>query len=322
MRIFVAGATGAIGRRLVMFLLAAGHQVVGLTHSPNKTAVIGNLGALAVVGDGLDKASVRQAVAAAKPDVIVHEMTDLKGASDLRHFDKAFELTNRLRTEGLDYLLAAAREFGVKRVVAQSFCGWNYARIGEPIKSEADPLDPEPPRELKRTLDAIQYLEDIVTQSREPEGVVLRYGAFYGPGTGVFDGGFVEQLLKRRVPIIGEGDGWWSFVQVDDAARATVAAIAKGSPGNIYNIVDDEPAPVKVWLPALAQMLGAKPPRHLPVWLARIVAGEHLVTMMNEARAGSNAKARRDLGWTPDPPSWRQGFAKVLQKSGLLKQAA
>jgi nucleoside-diphosphate-sugar epimerase len=225
--------------------------------------------------------------------------------------DRSFALTNRLRTEGLQNLLAAARQVGTPRIVAQSFCGWPYARAGGPVKSEEDPLDPEPPRELRRTLEAIRYLEHTVMASSEIDGVVLRYGAFYGPGTGLFDGPLIDQLRRRRVPLIGNANGWWSFVHVDDAAAATAVAVERGAAG-IYNIVDDEPAPVREWLRALAGMLGARPPRHIPRWLARIAAGAHIVAMMTEARAGSNAKAKRDLSWQPAHPSWRQGFAEVL----------
>ena len=266
------------------------------------------------MADGLDAEAIRAAVIAAKPDVVIHEMTDLKGGADLRHFDRTFAVSNRLRTEGTDNLLAAARAAGVKRFIAQSFCGWPYARAGGPIKSEPDALDSEPPRQLRGTLDAIKYLEDVVTHSSEPEGVVLRYGAFYGAYTGVFDTPVVAELERRRAPVIGSGDGWWSFIHIDDAARATALAVERGRAGDIYNIVDDEPAPVREWLPALAAMLGAKPPLHVPAWLGRMLAGDHVVVMMTQIRAGSNAKAKRDLDWQPEPASWRQGFAEVVQQ--------
>jgi len=321
MRILVAGATGAVGRRLLPRLVSAGHSVVGLTRTREKAGVIRSFGAEPAVANALDAESVHAAVAAARPDVIVHEMTELTGAADLRRFDRSFASTNRLRTAGTDLLLAAARDNGVRRMVVQSYCGWPYARIGGPIKSETDPLDPEPPREMRRSLDAIKYLEGAVAGSAAPEGVVLRYGAFYASGTGMFDAALVEQIRHRRVPLIGSGDGWWSFVHVEDAAAATVSAVERGAPG-IYNIVDDEPAPVRVWLPALAAMLGAKPPLHLPEWLARIVAGDHLVAMMTQARAGANAKAKRDLGWRPAHPSWRQGFAEIAAQQGNHRQAA
>jgi nucleoside-diphosphate-sugar epimerase len=313
MKIFVAGATGAVGRRLIPMLVSAGHAVVGLTRTPEKAKMIRELGAKAVVADGLDEPAVCQAVQSNKPDVVVHEMTDLKAASDLRRFDRAFASSNRLRTEGTEILMTAARAAGVKRFIAQSFCGWPYARIDGPVKSEADPLDPHPPRELRRTLDAIRYLEQRVTNASEQEGIVLRYGAFYGPDTGVFDGPMIEQIRARRMPLIGDGDGWWSFLHVDDAAAATAAAIERGEAGSIYNIVDDEPAPAREWLPALAKMLGAKPPLHLPAWIARMLAGEHIVMMMTQGRAGSNAKAKRELGWQPGHASWRDGFAEIAR---------
>jgi nucleoside-diphosphate-sugar epimerase len=317
MRIFVAGATGAVGRRLVPILIAAGHSVTGLTHHAAKADAVRALGAEPAVADGLDAAAIHAAVAAARPDAIVHEMTDLKDASDLRAFDKAFATSNRLRTEGTDHLLAAARDSGVKRFVAQSYCGWPYARTGAPVKSEADPLDPDPPAQFRRTLEAIRHLENVVTGSASPEGVVLRYGAFYGPDTGMFDGPFVAQIKGRRAPVIGDGSGWWSFVHIDDAAKATALAITDGKAGEIYNIVDDEPAPVSTWMPAFAEMAGARKPFRIPAWLGRIFAGEHLVTMMTQARAGSNAKAKRELAWQPAHASWRQGFADILaQRAG------
>jgi nucleoside-diphosphate-sugar epimerase len=316
MRIFVAGATGAVGRRLVRRLVRAGHTVVGLTRTPAKASFVRELGAEPVVADALDESSIDGAVRAARPDVIVHELTDLKGASDLRKFDRVFANSNRLRTSGTDHLLAAARACGVKRMVAQSFCGWPYARSGGHVKSEEDPLDPNPPQKLRSTLDAIRYLEHVVTASAAPEGVALRYGAFYGPDTGMFDAALIEQIRKRRVPLIGSGEAWWSFLHIDDAAEATALAVERGN--GVYNIVDDEPAPVREWLPTLADMLGAKPPFHLPAWIARIAAGEHLVVMMTESRAGSNAKAKRELAWRPRYASWRQGFAETIQREARL----
>jgi nucleoside-diphosphate-sugar epimerase len=322
MRIFVAGATGAIGRPLVAALVAAGYSVVGLTRTAAKAESIRQMGAEPVVADGLDAVAIRAAIDSTRPEVIIHQMTDLAGATDLRHFDRSFAISNRLRTEGTDHLLAAARANGVKRFVAQSFCGWAFARSGSPVKTEADELDPDPPGELRRTLDAIRYLEGTVAGSPNPEGIVLRYGAFYGPDTGVLDRAMVEQIRRRRVPLIGDGGGWWSFVHVDDAAAATVRAVERGKPGNIYNIVDDEPAEVREWLPALAQMLGAKPPFHLPAWIGRLVAGEHMVAMMTQVRAGSNAKAKQDLDWQPVHPSWREGFATIARHVLAQKSAA
>ncbi len=321
MRIFVAGATGAIGRRLVPLLVSAGHSVVGLTRTPAKAAIIHGMGAEAAVADGLDARAIQATVAAARPDVIVHEMTDLKGA-DLRNFDRAFAASNRLRTEGTDHLMAAAKAAGVKRLVAQSFCGWPYARIGSPVKSEADPLDSDPPKELRRTLAAIRHLESTVTRSFEVEGIVLRYGTFYGEDTGLLDRPFVEQVRRRRAPLIGDGNGWWSFVHIDDAAQATAIAIERGKAGNIYNIVDDDPARVREWLPALARMLGAKPPFNIPTWIPRFLGAEHLVTMMTQGRAGSNAKAKLELEWHPAHPSWRRGFAEVVARQQAQARAA
>ncbi len=314
MRVFVAGATGAVGSRLIQLLVSAGHSVVGTTRTPDKAEAIRRAGADVAVLDALDGAAVREAVISAKPDVIVHEMTALSGASDLRRFDSVFALTNRLRTEGLDHLLVAAKQAGTPRVIAQSFGGWPFARTGGPVKTEKDPLDQEPPKQLRRTLDAIRYLENRTTNAFEGEGLVLRYGAFYGPGTGMLDRSMIDQLRRRRVPLIGEANGWWSFLHIDDAAAATAIAVEHGAAG-IYNIVDDEPAPVREWLPALAALLGAKPPLRVPKWLARLIAGEHIVTMMTETRAGSNAKAKRDLSWRPAHASWRQGFAEVLAQA-------
>jgi 2-alkyl-3-oxoalkanoate reductase len=273
------------------------------------------MGAEPAIADGLDAPAIRDTVIAAKPDIIIDQMTDLADVTDLTHFDRAFAATNKLRTEGTDFLLAAAREAGVKRFIAQSFCGWTYGRGGDQIKTEADELDPNPPEELHRTLQAILHLEDAVTGSASPEGIVLRYGSFYGPDTGMLSRPMIDQLRRRRVPLIGGGGGQWSFIHVDDAATATVAAVERGEPGNIYNIVDDEPAEVSELLPTLATLVGARPPIRVPTWLGRLFAGEHLVSMMTEVRGGSNAKARRELGWRPAHPSWRQGFAEVASRT-------
>ena len=311
MRIFVAGATGAIGLQLVPQLIAAGHSVVGTTRTAAKAELIKRMGAEPVIADGLDAPAIRAAVIAAEPDTIIDQMTDLADVTDIRHFDRAFTATNRLRTQGTDFLLAAAREAGAGRFIAQSFCGWTYGRGGEEIKTETDALDPDPPAELRRTLQAIQHLEDAVTGSADPEGIVLRYGSFYGPDTGMLSRAMIDQLRGRRVPLIGGGGGRWSFIHVEDAAAATVAAVERGKPGNIYNIVDDEPAEVSEWLPALATLVGARSPIRVPAWLGRLFAGEHLVSMMTEVRGGSNAKAKQELGWQPAHPSWRQGFAEI-----------
>jgi nucleoside-diphosphate-sugar epimerase len=311
MRVFVAGATGAVGARLLPLLVSAGHSVVGLTRTPVKAESIRRAGAEPVVADALDETALRDAIMAARPEVIVHELTSLSGSNDLRHFDRTFAVSNRLRTEALASMLRVAILAGTRRLVVQSFCGWPYARIGDHLKTEEEPLDPQPPRQLKSTLDAIRYIESTVPNAGEVEGLVLRYGAFYGPKTGIFDGQIVQQLRKRRMPLIGDANGWWNFLHIDDAAEATAIAVNRGSRG-IYNIVDDAPAPVFEWLPTLAKMAGAEPPLRVPKWLARIIAGEHLVTMMTECRAGLNTKAKHDLSWQPRYPSWRQGFAKVL----------
>lgn len=322
MRIFVAGATGAVGQYLVPALVAAGHSVVGTTRSAAKADLVRRLGAEPAIADGLDAGSMGAAVSAANPDVVVHQMTDLAAATDLRHFDRAFARTNELRTRGTDILLAAAREAGARRFIAQSFCGWTFSRTGGTVKTETDELDPHPPRELRRTLEAIRYLERSVTASTSPEGIVLRYGFFYGPGTGTLSPSMIDQLRHRRVPVIGGGAGTWSFIHTEDAAAATLAAIERGRAGNVYNIVDDHPAQVKDWLPALAELIGAKPPLHIPAWLGRLLAGEHMVAMMTEVRGASNAKARRELGWQPAKPSWRQGFAELARASAAQRSAA
>jgi nucleoside-diphosphate-sugar epimerase len=310
MRILVAGATGAVGRPLVPVLVRSGHAVTGVTHTPGKAELLRQLGAEPLVLDALDEEAVHRAVETVRPDVIVHELTGLKGTADLRHFDRTFAGSNRLRTMGTDYLLAAARAAGVRRFIAQSFCGWPFARTGGYVKPEEAPLDPDPPREMRRTLDAIRHVEEAVAASSTPRGVALRYGNFYGPGTGLGDPAFVDQVRRRRVPLIGGGTGWWSFVHVADAAEATALAVERGE--GIYNIVDDDPAPVHEWLPALAAMLGARPPLRVPAWAARFLAGEHIVVMMTESRAGSNARAKRELGWQPRHPSWREGLAEAV----------
>jgi nucleoside-diphosphate-sugar epimerase len=240
--------------------------------------------------------------------VIVHQLTAIS-TPDPRHFDRDFALTNRLRTEATDHMLSAGRAVGIERFVAQSYCAWPYARVGGPVKSEGDPLDPTPAREMRESLAAIRHLEAAVLGADWTEGIVLRYGAFYGPGTSLAPGGEqFEMVRKRRYPVVGGGGGVWSFVHIADAADATVEAVEHGGRG-VYNIADDEPAPVAEWLPALAQMLGAKKPRHVPRFLGRMFAGEAGAVMMTEIRGASNAKAKRELGWRPQHPSWRQGFA-------------
>jgi len=309
MRMFVAGATGAIGRELVPRLVAAGHEVTGMTRSQSKQAMLSELGATPVMADALDPEQVAEAVARAMPDVIVHELTAI-GALDLRHFDRDFALTNRLRTDGTDYLLSAGQAVGVRRFVAQSTCGYGaYARTGGAVKTEEDPLDAFPVREMRETLAAIRHLEDAVLSARWTEGIVLRYGAFYGPGTSLSpDGEQFEMVRKRKFPLVGDGGGVWSFIHIADAAEATVAAIERGSRG-IYNVVDDDPARVAEWLPALAHTLGAKKPMRVPRFIGRLFAGQAGAVMMTEIRGASNAKVKVELAWRPTHPSWRKGFA-------------
>jgi len=312
MRVFVAGASGTIGRRLLPMLVEAGHEVVGATRSRAKASELAELGVRQVVVDGLDEQGVLATVRKAKPEVIVHQLTALQGVTNLRRFDDAFASTNRLRTEGLDYLLQAARAVEARRLIAQSYTGWPNIREGGPVKTEDDPLDPMPLPSMAKTLAAIRHLEETLSGAEDIEGVALRYGGFYGYGTSLGEGGeHMRLFMKRRFPIIGDGAGIWSFTHIDDAASATVAALEHGEPG-VYNVVDDEPAPVSEWLPHLAQTLLAKPPRRLPVWLGRLVAGEAVVLMMTEIRGSSNAKAKRELGWQPLYPSWRAGFRDGL----------
>jgi nucleoside-diphosphate-sugar epimerase len=308
MKVFVAGATGAMGRQLVPRLLQAGHRVVGMTRSESKRAQLWDLGAQPVVADALDPDQVAKAVAEAQPDVIVHELTAI-GVVDPRRFDRSFALTNRLRTEGTDHLLSAGKAVGVRKFVAQSYAAWPYARTGGPVKSEDDPLDPTPPRQMRESMTAIRHLEEAVLGADWTEGIVLRYGAFYGPGTSMSAGSEqLEMIRKRRFPVVGDGGGLWSFVHIADAAEATVAAIEHGRRGT-YNVVDDEPAPVAEWLPALADAIGAPRPFRVPRLVGRLFAGEAGAVMMTEIRGASNAKAKRELGWQPGHPSWREGFA-------------
>jgi nucleoside-diphosphate-sugar epimerase len=308
MRVFVAGATGAIGKQLVPRLVAAGHEVHGMTRSESKQAMLHELGAVPVVADALDPGEVAAAVGKARPEVIVHQLTAI-GSLDPRHFDRDFALTNRLRTEGTDHLLSAGQAMGVRRFVAQSYGSWWYVRTGGPVKSEEDPLDPAPAREMRETRAAVRHLEQAVLGARWTEGIVLRYGSFYGPGTSMAPGGEQFEIVrKRKFPVIGDGGGVWSFIHIADAAEATVAAIERAHRG-VYNVVDDDPAPVAEWLPALAQELGVKKPMRVPRFIGRLFAGEVGVVMMTDARGASNAKAKRELQWRPAHPSWRKGFA-------------
>jgi nucleoside-diphosphate-sugar epimerase len=307
MRIFVAGASGAIGTRLVPQLIERGHEVVGTHRSPGSAERLRALGAKPVALDLLDARAVRQAVLEAEPDAIVHQATALANVRFSRNFDRVFAETNRLRTEGTDALLAAAREADVHRFVAQSFASYRYAREGGPVKTEDDPLAPTPFPSMRESHAAMRHLDEAVTAAG---GVALRYGGFYGAS----NDGLVEPVRKRRFPIVGDGGGITSFIHLDDAAEATVLALDREATG-IYNIVDDEPAPVREWLPVLAAVLGAKPPRRVPRWLARLVAGDAAVMIGTEARGASNAKAKRELGWELRYPSWREGFAAAYAEN-------
>jgi len=311
MRIFLAGATGVIGKRLVPMLISGGHHVIAATRTPDKVAGLRTVGAEPVVVDALDRDAVMKAISSARPDVIVHQMTALARMGNLKNLDKEFALTNRLRTEGTEHLLAAAQAVGARKFVAQSYTGWPNIREGGRIKTEDDPLDPSPPQAMRRTLAAIGQLESMVAHASELLGIVLRYGSFYGPGTAIaLDGVAVEMVRQRKFPIVGGGGGVWSFIHIDDAASATRLAI--DGPAGIFNIVDDEPAEVAVWLPELARAVGGKPPYHLPAWLGRIMIGESGVSMMTQVRGSSNAKAKQVLGWRLRFPTWREGFRRGL----------
>lgn len=309
MRVFVAGGTGVLGRRLVPQLVARGHQVTATTTSAARLGLLAQLGADGVVMDGLDARSVRAAVAGARPDVVVHQMTAISvahaGRPDLKHPDRWFAVTNRLRTEGTDHLLAAAEACGVSHVVAQGYASWNGIREGGWVKTEEDPLDMLPGTPVQAGMEALRRVEDVVLAAG---GAVLRYGAFYGPGA-IDDQ--VTLLRKRQYPLVGRAGGHSSWIHLDDAASATVLAVEQKARG-VFNIVDDDPAPANEWLPYLAQCAGAKRPMRVPVWLARLLAGDQAVIMMTEGRGFSNAKARRELGWEPRYPSWRQGFRAEL----------
>jgi 2-alkyl-3-oxoalkanoate reductase len=306
MNVFVAGATGALGRSLVPQLVARGHEVVGMTRTESKRDLVRSLGARPVVADALDADAVAEAVASAEPDVIVHQLTALSGRMsmrDARHPDRSAGaiMTNRLRTEGTDHLLAAGRAVGARRFVAQSFGAFRSLDAGSPAPPQA-------------ALAAIEYLERAVTAIDWGEGLALRYGGFYGPGTGISlapDAVMSAPIRKRRFPIVGDGGGVWSLIHIDDAAAATAIAAERG-PSGVYDVVDDEPAPVREWLPVLASALDAKPPRRVPRWLGRLAAGETATVMMTLVRGASNEKAKRELGWKPSYASWRQGFARGL----------
>ena len=303
MRVFVTGATGAVGQHLVPALVAAGHQVTATTTSPGKVALLREMGAEPAVLDGLDREAVIAAVRAAAPEVFIHQMTALAAMRTPRNLDKDFAVTNELRTRGTDNLLAAAAAAGTRRIIAQSFTGWPNERSGGPVKTEADPLDPRPVPSSVRTLAAIRYVEETVPRDA-PEGIVLRYGSFYGPGASEV---MLDVVRKRQLPVVGGGTGVWSFTHIADAATAAVAAVTQGAPG-VYNIVDSEPATVAEWLPYLAGVVGAKAPLRVPAWAGRLLAGEFIVAWMTTARGSSNAKAVKELGWEPRFASWREGF--------------
>jgi nucleoside-diphosphate-sugar epimerase len=319
MKIFVAGASGALGAQLVPQLVAAGHQVVGMTRTASNQDRLRALGAQPVVADALDPEAVASVVGAAEPEVIVHQLTALSGKMsirDARHPERSSmaKMTNRLRTEGTDHLLAAGRAVGARRFVAQSFGAFRYARTGGPVQTEADPLDPNPPGAMRPVVEALLYLEEAVTTIDWGEGLALRYGGFYGPGTGISlapDAEMAGLIRRRRFPIIGDGGGIWSHVHIEDAAAATAIAVERGKPG-IYYIVDDEPVPVREWLPLVASALDARRPMRIPRWLGRLAAGEMATLMMTEVRGASNAKAKRELGWQLRYPSWRLGVTKGL----------
>ena len=316
MRVFVAGATGVVGQQLVPSLIAAGHEVTGTTRSPAKAAALQAAGATPVIVDGLDRRAVLDAVKTAQPEVIVHQMTALASMRSFRHFDKEFAGTNELRTRGTDYLLEAARQAGTRRFVAQSFTGWPNARTGSLVKAEDDPLDPDPVPSTRTSMAAIRHVEETVP-SAVPEGLVLRYGPFYGHGASDV---MLDVVRKRQMPVVGGGTGIWSFAEVSDVAAATAAAVTQGAPG-LYNIVDDDPAPVREWLPYLAECLGVKPPRRAPAWLGKLLAGDLVVSLMTQTRGSSNAKAKRELGWAPRYASWREGFPVWVKMAGEARAA-
>ncbi|MBM7790733.1 NAD-dependent epimerase/dehydratase family protein [Tenggerimyces flavus] len=312
MRIFLAGATGVVGRYLAPALIERGHEVVGTTRSSAKVESLRASGVEPVVVDGLDADGVLRAVSKSKPDVVVHQLTGLGTGADFKHFDRSFAETNKLRTRGTDNLLAAARASGAGRFVAQSFTSWPFPRTGGPAKTEADPLDPSPIAASRESYAAIVHVEEVVAGASDLAGVALRYGGFYGPGTSLGrDGEITEMVRSRKLPLVGSGEGVWSFIHIADVASATVCAI-EGSATGIFHIVDDEPAPVRVWLPYLASALGAKPPLKVPAFVAKLLIGEMGVAMMTQIRGASNAKAKRELGWQLTYPSWREGFRTGL----------
>jgi nucleoside-diphosphate-sugar epimerase len=315
MRVFVTGGTGAIGKSLVPHLLKNGHEVIALTRTSQKAKGLEALGAKTAIADPLDKEALTAVVKKVEPEVIIHQLTALAHAGNFKKFNEEFALTNRFRTEVSDTLLAAGRLVGARRFIAQSFCGWPFEPVGGPIKTEDDPLDPNPPSSFTEILTAIRYLEGVVNNAKGIEALALRYGMLYGPGTAFAkEGAIVELIRKRQLPIVGDGEGVWSFIHVEDVAMATVAAVSRG-PAGIYNVVDDEPAAVATWLPFLADVLGARSPRKIPAWLGRFAIGKGGVSMMTKIRGGSNDKAKREFGWQPAYPSWRHGFVEGLGQS-------
>jgi 2-alkyl-3-oxoalkanoate reductase len=311
MRVFIAGGTGAVGRHLIPALVADGHQVTASTRSPGKSAELAAGGAAAVVMDGLDRDAVLAAVREAAPEVIVNQMTSLGATKDFRRFDEEFAVTNELRTRGTDYLLEAARLTGTRRFIAQSFTGFTNAYAGALVKSEDDPPNPDPPASARQAMAAIRHVDETVPDGA-PEGIVLRYGLFYGHGA---SNGTLNAVQAGKFPVIGGGTGIWSFCEITDAASATRAAVTRGAPG-LYNIVDDEPAPAAEWVPFLARCLGAPDPQEIPASLGREVAGEYITAQMTVGRGSSNAKAKRELGWAPRYASWREGFPEWATSAG------
>jgi nucleoside-diphosphate-sugar epimerase len=306
-----------MGRALIPLLVRAGHDVVGMVRRPLSVEVVHSLGAEPRAVDALDAAAVLSCFREAKPQVVIHQLTAIPPALDMRHFDRDFALTNLLRTEGTRHLLAAAVDVGATHFIAQSFAVWTYGRKGSALKTEDDTLDPDPPKRLRSTLNALKSLDQAVLAEKRVTGTVLRYGAFYGPHTSIAtDGSTVQAVRRRKLPLVGEGAGVWSFVHIDDAASATAAVVESGR-GGVYNVVDDEPAPVSEWLSFLAHSAHALPPKHVPAWVARLLIGEHVVAVMNEIRGVSNAKIKRELGWTPQWPSWREGFREVCKSTSL-----
>jgi nucleoside-diphosphate-sugar epimerase len=311
MRILLAGASGAIGQTLIP-LLVQQHDVFGAFRNPSHADRVKALGATPVILDALDADAVQARLSEIKPQAVLHQLTAIPARLDLRHIEREFEMTNRLRTEGTRNLATAAVRAGVERFIAQSFAGWPYARRGITLKTEEDDLDPTPPPQMKTTLDAIETLEHTVLREQGFTGIILRYGPFYGPHSSIAkDGAMVDEIRKRKVPVVGQGTGVWSFIHLHDAATATLAALNHAQRG-IYNIVDDDPAPVIEWLPFLAQCTGGPPPRHVPNWLAKIAIGEHAVALMNDIRGVSNSKAKTELRWAPEWSSWREGFREAL----------